>query len=199
MLLYGAGGHCKVVIDCVLSQQESISAIFDDDESKGHLMGIEVHNYYSEIVHPEDAIIISVGDNRTRKQLVKKITHSFGSVAHDSAVVSERALIGDGTVIFHNAVVQSAANIGRHVIINTAATVEHDCSIEDYAHIAPGSILCGGVSVGEGSLIGAGTVVVPGISIGKWVKIGAGSVITKDIPDQAVVLGNASRIVRVQD
>ena len=51
----------------------------------------------------------------------------------------------------------------------------------------------------QGTLIGAGTVVIPGISIGKWATIGAGSVITKDVPDNAVVVGNPSRVVRVDE
>jgi sugar O-acyltransferase (sialic acid O-acetyltransferase NeuD family) len=199
MLLYGAGGHAKVIIDCLLSQQEQVSGIFDDDESIHHLMGIEVHNYYSEIVHTEDEIILAIGDNQTRKKLAGKISHSPGTVAHASAVISERATIGDGTVVFQHAVVQSGSAIGGHVIINTSASVDHDCAIGDFVHIAPGAILCGNVSVGEGTLIGAGTVIIPGINIGKWATIGAGSVITKDVPDNAMVVGNPSRVVRVDE
>ena len=196
MLLYGASGHAKVIIDCLLSQQELILGIFDDDQSKKHLMGIEVLNYYSEIFHPEDEIIIAIGDNQTRQALTAKVEHSFGRIAHASAVVSERAIFGDGTVIFQNAVVQPGAKIGRHVIINTSATIDHDCVINDFVHVAPNATLCGSVAVGEGTLIGAGSIVIPNISIGSWVTIGAGSVITKNIPDNAVVVGNPSRIVR---
>ena len=43
-------------------------------------------------------------------------------------------------------------SVGGNVIINTGATVDHDCRIEDAVHIAPGCHLCGGVSVGAGQL-----------------------------------------------
>jgi sugar O-acyltransferase (sialic acid O-acetyltransferase NeuD family) len=196
MLLYGASGHAKVIIDCLLSQQELIMGIFDDDKSKKHLMGIEIQHYYSEIYHPEEEIIIAIGDNKIRQSLATTVEHSFGRVAHTSAMVSEHAVYGDGTVIFQNAVLQSGASLGEHVIINTSATVDHDCHVGDFVHIAPNATLCGGVTIGEGTLIGAGSIVIPNVKIGKWVTIGAGSVITKNIPDNAIVVGNPSRIVR---
>jgi len=196
MLLYGASGHAKVIVDCLISQQEEITAIFDDDQKKDHLMGIQVHNYYSEIYHPEQELIIAVGDNKIRRTLANKIDHAFGKIFHASAMISEHAVINDGTVVFHNAVVQSGAVLGQHVIVNTSATVDHDCNIGDFVHVAPNATVCGGVTIGEGTLVGAGSTIIPNVTIGKWVTIGAGSVITKNIPDHALVVGNPCRIVK---
>ena len=52
------------------------------------------------------------------------------------------------------------------------------------------------VHIGENAWIGANVVIVPGISIGKNAVIGAGSVVTKDIPDNAVAVGNPCRVIR---
>ncbi|MFQ6127162.1 MAG: acyltransferase, partial [Candidatus Heimdallarchaeota archaeon] len=48
--------------------------------------------------------------------------------------------------------------------------------------------------VKEGATIGANATVVCGHTIGKYAFIGAGAVVTKDIPDYALVYGNAARI-----
>ena len=52
------------------------------------------------------------------------------------------------------------------------------------------------VHIGENTWIGAGVVIVPGVSIGKNTVIGAGSVVTRDIPDNAVAVGNPCRVLR---
>lgn len=195
MLIYGAGGHAKVVVDCLIAQQEMVSGVFDDDPAVLSFMGIGVMSFYSEIFRPEEKLIITVGNNGMRKIISGKVSHAFGMVQHPSALVSEHASLGEGTVVFHQAVVQSGSHIGRHVIINTSAVVDHDCHLSDFAHVAPNSTLCGGVKVGEGSLVGASSVILPGISVGRWCTIGAGSVVVKDVPDHAVVAGNPAALL----
>ena len=43
--------------------------------------------------------------------------------------------------------------------------------------------------------IGAGTTIIPGVTIGRNALIGAGSTVTKNIPDNAIVVGSPARIV----
>ena len=52
------------------------------------------------------------------------------------------------------------------------------------------------VYIGENAWIGAGVIIVPGVRIGKNSVIGGGSVVTKDIPDNAVAVGNPCRVIR---
>lgn len=199
MLLYGASGHAKVIIDCLKSSYVSISGVFDDDPVKSTILEYPVlGKYYNEFM-PEENIIISIGDNLIRRRISNIVSHSFGTVFHKSAVISNTARIDCGTVIFHNSVIQSSAIIGKHVIINTASSVDHECIIDDYVHVSPNATLCGNVSVGTGTHIGAASVIVPNVNIGKWVTIGAGTVIISDIPDYAVVVGNPGRIIKYKD
>jgi len=196
MLIYGASGHCKVIIDCLESQGKSIVGIFDDDLIKSKLLNYEVIGKYDAQKFEDEELIISIGDNKTRKSVSKLIKHKFGVAIHKSAIVSKNVFVDEGTVIIHNAVVQSSAVVGKHVIINTSASVDHDCILENFVHISPNATLCGNVKVGEGTQIGAGAVVIPSISIGKWSIIGAGAVVTKDVPDNVIVVGNPARIVK---
>lgn len=50
--------------------------------------------------------------------------------------------------------------------------------------------------LGKNCWIGANTVIVPGVTIGDNSVIGAGSVVTKDIPQNAVAVGNPCRVMR---
>lgn len=196
MLLYGASGHAKVIIDCLLSKDIEISGVFDDDATKKMLLSYKIVGKYDVDFLPSDKIIISIGDNLIRKRISKSIIHEFGNAINSTAVISNFAKIGKGNVIFQNAVIQSCVEIKNHVIVNTASCIDHDCILDSYVHLSPNATLCGNVSVGEGTHIGAGSVVIPNIKIGKWCIIGAGSVIINDIPDFSIVVGNPGKIIK---
>ena len=198
MLLYGAGGHAKILIECLNACQIGILGIFDDAPVQFNFQQVPLLGSYQHNIYPEKACLISIGDNNNRKKVSLKIKHAFGKIIHPSALFSPSALLGEGSVIFHQAVIQAEAIIGKHVVLNTGSITEHDCLLEDFVHLAPGAILCGNVHVGEGTLIGAGAVVLPNISIGKWCTIGAGSVVNRDIPDFSTVAGVPAKIIKQQ-
>lgn len=52
------------------------------------------------------------------------------------------------------------------------------------------------ITIGDNVWIGGNAVVLMGVTIGHNVVIGAGSVVTKDIPDNAVAMGNPARVIR---
>ena len=193
MYLYGASGHAKVIIDILKSQKKEISGLIDDNESISEILGYSV----SQNLPNDSSIIISIGDNKTRKKVADKLAqHKFETAIHSSAIVSEYSTIEEGTVVMQGAIIQASCEIGKHCIINTGASVDHDCKIEDYVHISPQSFLCGNVTIGEGTWIGAGTTITPGVTIGKWCMIGAGSVVTKNIPDNMLAVGNRCKIIK---
>jgi sugar O-acyltransferase (sialic acid O-acetyltransferase NeuD family) len=198
MLVYGASGHAKVIIDCLQAGQVPVSGIFDDNPDIRQLLGFPVLGSYQAQYLPEEPLIIAVGNNQIRQKITALVRHTYGKVIHPSASISAYAKVGDGTVVFHQAVIQASASVGRHCIINTAASVDHDCILEDFVHISPHATLSGNVLVGEGTHIGAGATVIPGISIGKWCIIGAGAVVTKDIPDYATAVGVPARIIKIK-
>ena len=187
MIVYGAGGHAKVVIETLEASQQAVEKVYDDDIRKTSVLNHKVFHGYDNQVMPQSPLVIAIGNNKIRKMIAENLSHQAGMVLHPNAKVSPYATVGSGTVVFNAAIVQPHAAIGRHAIINTSAIVEHDCKIGDYCHVAPRATLCGEVSVGEGTLIGAGAVILPGVKIGNWAVIGAGCVIKKDVPDQTVV------------
>lgn len=53
-----------------------------------------------------------------------------------------------------------------------------------------------GVTIGDNVWVGGNSVINPGVHIGNNVVIGSGSVVTKDIPDNAIAVGNPCRVIR---
>lgn len=186
MILYGASGHAKVIIDILEANGQKIDFIVDDNPALIEFLGYEVRRNIGEY----DEAIISIGSCEIRKKVVESLkVNKYLTSVHLSAIVSPRATIEEGTVVMQGAIVQSCAKIGRHCIVNTGASVDHDCEIGDYVHVAPHATVLGGVKVGEGSWIGAGAVIKQYITIGKDCMIGAGAVVLRDVPDGATVVG----------
>lgn len=51
-------------------------------------------------------------------------------------------------------------------------------------------------TIGDNVSLGANVVIIGGVHIGNNVTIGAGSVVVKDVPDNAVVVGNPGRVIK---
>lgn len=192
MYLYGASGHGRVIKEIIEAQGGIVEGFIDDNEELSSFCGLSV----SHSAEWADPIIVSIGDNAVRKEVVEKLHCRFGIAIHPSAVVSPSAEIGEGTVIMAGAVVNAGARIGKHCIINTGATVDHECLIGDFVHIAPGVSLCGLVEIGEGALMGVGSCAIPCVKIGKWSRVSAGSAVGKDVPDGKIAVGVPARVLR---
>lgn len=193
MYLYGASGHAKVIIDILRANQIEIEALIDDNPAIDSLAGIPVLHHEAAGLSP---MIISIGDNRIRKKIAGRMSGTFGTAIHPSAILAPDVSIGEGSVVMPGTILQSGVLVGHHCIVNTGVSIDHECIIEDFVHISPHGTLCGNVHVGEGSWIGAGATIIPGVRIGKWSIVGAGSVVVRDIPDNVVALGNPCRITK---
>jgi UDP-2-acetamido-3-amino-2,3-dideoxy-glucuronate N-acetyltransferase len=52
-------------------------------------------------------------------------------------------------------------------------------------------------TIRDGASIGAGAVVLAGVTVGQRAMVGAGAVVVRDVPDNAVVVGNPARVIRI--
>lgn len=196
MILYGASGHAKVIMNILELNHQKISRVVDD-AAPYQLLGIHVVKpNMMDLQKTKEPMIISIGRNATRKKINDLLPNAhFSKAIHPSAIIDKTVVMENGSVVMANACINSSVTIGKHCIINTAANIDHDCVLEDYVHISPNATLSGGVAVGEGTHLGSGAIVIPGIKIGKWATIGAGAVIIRDVPDGATVVGNPGRVL----
>lgn len=198
MYLYGASGHGKVIAEIAEELNIPIEGFIDGNTSINAVLNYRILASSANDIQGE--AVISIGNNKVRKDIVQKNSHlKYVSLISKQANISSRASIEEGSVVMMGATVNSSVYIGKHCIVNTNASVDHDCIIEDYVHLSPNVALAGNVKVGEGTHVGIGACVIQGVKIGKWCTIGAGAVVIKDVPDNAVVVGNPARIIKYKE
>ncbi len=196
LLIWGAGGHGKVVLDIARSTGRFERIVFLDSDSGRAgltfcdcpLMGgpEELHRFAG------SAFIIAVGDNRNRARCFNHALEEGlvpPGLVHPTAVVARSASIGRGTVVMPGVIVNAGAVIGENCIINSGAIIEHDCRIAAHVHISPRAVLGGGVSVGSLAHVGIGAIVLPSATVGEESVVGAGAVVLREAPARCTVVG----------
>lgn len=204
VLVIGAGGHAKVLLDTLLIQNVNVVGIVDADAEKigAQILGISVlgDDSYIKSYSPSEIVLVNglgyVGTLDLRKQVYmrfKEQGYAFQTVIHPSAVISASAVLEEGVQVMAGAVIQPECKIGRNSIVNTRAALDHDCRIGWHVHIAPGVTLSGSVSVGDGAHIGVGATIIQGRNIGSGALVGAGAVVVNNIADHRKVVGIPAR------
>jgi len=207
VVILGAGGHGRVLIDTLQILSAKIIGITDPDTSlHGQcIMGIPVLGnddmvleYHSEQIRLINGLGLVNRSNKRQQvyELFRQRGYQFASVIHPTAIISGYAHIEEGVQVMTGAVVQASSTIAANSIINTHACIDHDCVIGKHVHIAPGVTISGGVTIGEGTLVGAGATIIQGIKIGSNCIVAAGAVVTHDVRSGTLVRGVPAREVR---
>jgi len=202
LVIWGAGGHGKVVLDIARASGGFDRIVFLDDDPRlagQEFCGCLVAGGVEELQRfAGSSFVVAIGENRTRARCFQAAMESgllAATLIHPSAAVSPSAKIGDGTVVMPRAVVNADAIVGEDCIINTGAVVEHDCRISPHVHVAPLVVLGGGAKIGQLALVGAGAVVLPGAVVGEGAVVGAGAVVLKEAPAWSTVVGVPARVL----
>jgi sugar O-acyltransferase (sialic acid O-acetyltransferase NeuD family) len=204
LIVFGAGGHGKVVA-AVAAKAGFLLAGFADDNDGFHgstTLGLPVLGGLEWLygMPPETyAIALAVGDNYARMAVAQSlISHHIevATICSPSAMIAPSARIGRGSVVMPGVVLNPDAVVGEGAIINTGAIVEHDVAIGHYAHVSPNTVLGGGARIGDLAHIAISATVLPLVRIGSRSVLGAGSVAVRDIPDGVVAFGSPARVQR---
>ena len=207
MIIFGAGGHAKVLIDVLHGQSASLLGITDPDPRKRgeNILGVPVignddviSNYHNDSIELINGIGM-IANEKKRQQIFcifKRKGYTFANVIHNSAIISPYVELSEGIQIMAGAVIQPGSEIGTNSIINSRASIDHDVIIGDHVHVAPGVTVSGGVQIGDGTLIGTGATIIQGIKIGVCSIVAAGAVVIRDVPDGATVMGVPAKVVK---
>jgi sugar O-acyltransferase (sialic acid O-acetyltransferase NeuD family) len=200
LIIWGAGGHGKVVLDVARSSglYRDIQFLDDNPSKAGNFFcGYPVVATFDQLAkNAGQELIVAIGPNRIRALRYLQVQSDGiqrATLVHSTAVVEESAVIGSGTVVMAGAIINAQARIGENCIINTGAIVEHDCLIEDHIHISPRVALGGEVRVRSYAHIGIGAVVLPRVEIGEGAVVGAGAVVIRSVEANATVVGVPAR------
>ena len=195
IILIGAGGYAKVIIDSFEKEgKHRVVGLVDDQKSGGSWFGISVYSWKKISDLNVRTGLIAIGNNWVRHQVLQKVHQAFPqfewvSCIHPSAQISRGAQIGAGSVVFANTSIGPDTSIGEHVIVNTGASVDHDCKIANFASIAPGATLGGNVTIGTFTAVSLGAKIIQSIEVGEHTVVGAGAVAVRNLPSYSVCFG----------
>ena len=187
IIVLGAGGHAKVVIDGLLKCGHHLVGVTDPDTKDKMILGIPVLGDDNALVeHTPDAVQLAMGvgstrvSNKRKTLFLKFITqgYKFVTLGHPSAAVATETTISHGAQI---------------MAVNTGAQIDHGSSVAAHCHVAPGAVLGGDVSVSERCHIGAGATIIQVITIGAGALVAAGATVIGDVKTGARVAGTPAR------
>lgn len=203
IVIFGAGGHAKVIADIVKQDnQYNIITFIDDQKQNLKIWDIPIISESVFFAKPNTLMgIVAIGDNFIREKVAIKIHNLlpnfiFIKAIHPTAYVALDSTIDDGTVVMAHATINPSTKIGSHCIINTNSSIDHDCIVENYASIAPNACLGGNCEVGKGSAVSIGATLSHKIKIGENTVIGAGAVVTRSVSSNIVAYGVPAKNIR---
>ena len=133
------------------------------------------------------------------------------TIVGDQACVRERCEIGDDVVIGRGSLVENDTTVGALTKIQAHAYITAYSTLEENVFIAPCVAttndnfmgrterrreLVKGPTIRRGARVGGAAILLPGIEVGAEAFVGAGAVVLRDVPPQAVVVGNPARQIR---
>lgn len=125
-------------------------------------------------------------------------------------VVLEQAVIGENCNVNAQVLIENDVIIGDNVTVKSGVQLWDGMRIENDVFIGPNATFSNdmfprskvypesfsGITIKKGASIGANATILPGIVIGENAMVGAGSVVTKDVPENAVVIGSPAKVIR---
>lgn len=200
MVVIGAGGHAKVVVELARSCGFEVVGCLDADDTPRLVVGAPVignddmvSSLFSEGVR---FAALGIGNNRVRERIgveLEALGFTLPALISPNAVVSPSSEVERGAIVMPGAVLNAECRIGPFSIVNTSASVDHDCRLGVAVHVAPGSRLAGSVIVGDRAMVGVGSAVAPGVSIGADATLGAGATAIHDVPSNTIAVGTPAR------
>lgn len=147
------------------------------------------------------------------------VTIGDHSSVWDNVHIRKNARIGHHVSIGEKSYIAYDVKIGNFVKLNAFVYICAQVEIEDMCMISAGTVFTNDLFpramnkeltdletsdpteetlwtvVKQGSTIGANATIGPGITLGAFCMVGMGAVVTKNIPSQALVVGNPARII----
>lgn len=123
----------------------------------------------------------------------------FVSIIDPSAIVPEGyCSIGKGVLLSPLCQLSPDTTISDNCILLANSFLGHDSFMDRFAHIATNAVVGANVHVGKGVHIGSNATIREKVKIGDYSLVGAGAVVIEDVPENAVVVGNPARILKIK-
>ncbi len=209
MLIIGAKGHAKEIVE-IFYQQHNLNDLYFYDDMSDDLPTLLFQQFKilrtekeaRELFRRDPRFVLGIGGPLIRYRLMQKFL-AFGGIAE--SIISPYAHIGhyhtvleQGLNIMTGAIITNDIVIGEGTLINALATVHHDCMIGKYCEISPHASITGHCTIGNFCSLGTGVIVLPHVTIGQNVVVGAGALVRENIPANVMVAGIPAAIKKLR-
>jgi sugar O-acyltransferase (sialic acid O-acetyltransferase NeuD family) len=202
LVVLGAGGHAFSVVDAAISAGWTVVAVVDRFVNTAQVFSLPRWDSLESVDLTDVRVALGIGSNHRRQELYVSVRNDhpnarFASIIHRSAVVSQNAEIGEGSVVLSQASIGPGTTLGIGCVVNTGASIDHQSSVGNFVSLAPGARTGGQVGIDDRTFIGLNASLAQGVKIGKDAVIGAHSFVNKPLRDRVVAYGTPAREVRL--
>ncbi|WP_078378663.1 PglD-related sugar-binding protein [Sutcliffiella halmapala] len=158
LLIFGAGGHGRVVKETATAMEYFDKVDFLDDNSELAIGKCQDFNNY---LQDYSYAFVAFGNNEQRMKWALQLIQAgfqLPVLIHPVAYVSPLAKIEMGSIVCAKAVVNTNSTIEKCCIVSIGALVDHDSYIGEGTHINSGAIVKAGSSVERLKKVDAGMV-----------------------------------------
>jgi acetyltransferase-like isoleucine patch superfamily enzyme len=131
-----------------------------------------------------------------------------GTTIWQFVTVASKVIIGENCNICDFCFIESNVTIGNRVTLKCGVYLWDGITVEDDVFIGPnvtftndkfprskGDFILDKTLLKKGCSLGANSTIIGGVIINEYALVGAGSVVTKDVPKNALIVGNPGRQV----
>ena len=191
-------------INLVQPTYEIIGAL-DDAE---HLLGTEVAEVpvlgplrMATTLPNEVLFIFAVGSQSTqliRDEIFRKLEISpdrFPALIHPKADIDPTAEVGHGCIIHPGACLGPGSVLSDFSILAVNSALGPDSFVKEFAMITSLVLVLSRAVVGRMAFVGSLTCILEDVHVGDFSRVGVGSVVARNIPDNAIAMGNPARVL----
>ena len=136
-------------------------------------------------------------------QIGDRFQTGHGVMIRESNRIGNDVSVGTHSIVEHHVVLEDGVRLHSNCFIPEFTVIERDAWIGPSVTItnamypkSPGAKAdLRGPRILARAKVGAGVTLLPGITIGTDALIGAGAVVVRDVPAEAVVVGNPARVI----
>jgi sugar O-acyltransferase (sialic acid O-acetyltransferase NeuD family) len=145
----------------------------------------------------DDYVVISIAEPTIKENVYHRLKSKVNlyTFIANTAIVSDRNNIGEGSVICPNSIISTNVKLGKCVTINCGTQIGHDSFVGEFSSFMANVMIGGEAKIEERVYFGSQSALVPRKRICKDVKVSAGSIVIGNIKKQGVYFGNPAKIL----
>lgn len=197
LIFVGGGGYFREIYDYILDDIENnrlsninLKGVISEVEPDNNLPipFLSLLDNYS--IDQGDIFLVAIGQVAARKRIFNLLEGAgaqFLTYIHHTAIISNSATVGAGSIVCPNVIVNANASIDKNCSINVNSSIGHDTRVGPHSVLSPYSALNGHSSLGRECFVGSRSTVFPKIEVGDCCVVDSHTAVRRNIEPKMIV------------